>query len=350
MRLIEAIILAFFLLGCVQPAYEVPVETIPNETPSAPSPILNEETPLPPRDVNLTIISSEKGPVFEKVDTKTTKDTQVECALGACTLTFAYYPALEEGQTLRFISTDYNFLNATEVFVEEPQYLILALTTDSVMKNGIFSYAKNDHTYVSNYWATFKKVDNSLPKLEEKSGLSLLENYAVMWNSQFATAGEYYGSGVIFLSQENPYNLSTTIMHELTHSLTDGMNLPTWLNEGVADYYAYRSLGTSHIKTGYEEGLEKWGNPDKEEEYDLSEFHEEFYEPAHTLVQNFAEKYGEEKLRALLQYFSEHPLESPESMEAFLENNQIILDKMSELGGDEKLVSVEYLSNVHLKK
>jgi len=218
------------------------------------------------------------------------------------------------------------------------------------MKNGIFSYAKNDHTYVSNYWATFKKVNNALPELEERTGLKLKENYAMMWNSQYSTAGEYVGSNIIFLSQENPYLLSATMLHELTHALTEEMNFPRWLNEGVAEYYAHEVLNIFHPKSKYEEGLEKWGNPVKGEPYNVSEFHEKFYDPSHTLVQNFAEKYGEEKLRELVSYFQGNPLDYSSNMKEFLETNEIILGKMRELSGDEKLVSVEYLANAHLKK
>lgn len=348
MRTIISIFILLFLFGCVQPAPATPTVETPTTPIEITPPVLVEEEPIP-TDVDVIILAGEKGPLFENVN-ENFDDVNSECAFGACTLTFAYYPELNEGQTLHFSSPDYNFLNDSSVFVSEPQYVILALTTDPVMKNGIFSYAKNDHPYVSNYWATFKKVNNALPKLEEYTGLELEDNYALVWNSQYSTAGEYVGSNIIFLSQENPYLLSATMMHELTHSLTDGMNLPTWMNEGVAEYYAYTTLDIFHPKSGYKEGLEKWGNPIASEEFDLTEFHQEFYDPSHTLVQNFAEKYGEENLRALVDYFLEHPLKRPSTMKAFEDNNEIILGKMRELSEDEKLVSVEYLADAHLKK
>ncbi len=342
-------ILLLFLLGCVQPTMETPSVDTPTTPIETTPPIIVEEEPAIPTDVNVTILAGVKGPILAN-PTEAFDDMNAECAFGVCTLTFAYYPELDEGQTLHFNSLDYNLLNNTSVFLDEPHYYIVALTTDPVMKNGIFSYAKNDHTYVSNYWATFKKVNNALPLLEELSGLKLEDNYAVMWNSQYSTAGEYVGSNIIFLSQENPYLLSATMMHELTHSLTNTMHLPTWMNEGVAEYYAYRTMDIFHPKSGYKEGLEKWGNPVKSEKYDLSEFHPEFYDPAHTLIQNYAEKYGEDKLREVLKYFQENPLKYPSNMTEFNTNNTLILEKMRELSGDEKLASVEYVANLHVKK
>ena len=152
MKALGTLFLFLFLLGCVQPAPETIAMDIPAEPIPVTQPTVHETPPPLPTDVNFFIISSEKGPAFDKVDAKTTKDVQAECAFDTCTLTFAYYPALESGQVLHFNSTDYNFLNATEMTVKDPHYLILALTTDPIMKNGIFSYAKNDHTYVSNYF------------------------------------------------------------------------------------------------------------------------------------------------------------------------------------------------------
>jgi hypothetical protein len=140
------------------------------------------------------------------------------------------------------------------------------------------------------------------------------------------------------------------MLHELTHALTEKMNLPRWMNEGVAEYYAYEILDIFHAKSGHEEGLEKWGNPVLSEEFNYTEFHEKFYDPAHTLIQNFAEKYGEEKLRGVLAYFQENSLEYPSDMKEFYANNEIILGKMRELSEDEDLVSVGYLADAHLKK
>lgn len=344
MKWILGLIFLLLLVGCItQPT--PPSNQQPTLPPVEPPPVIKppEEEPIV-TDVNLTIVKSTDGIHIQSgKEDDLVYSPQKVCENGVCLLSLQYSHAGD--LTVHITSNDYNVLNYSSFDLNKSNLFTVAVTEEPVLITCIFSYAKNDHTYVSNYFATFKHVCLFLDELATETGITIHPNYALVWNSQYHTAGEYLGSDIIFLSQENPYQLSPTIMHEITHSLMEEAHFPNWINEGLAEYYADKALDIFHPKTKYAEGLEKWTFGSGEPNVSNS-----FYESAHTTVQNFAEKYGEDTLRELTHHFIDHPFVFTIDVTKIQYNTETILAKMRSLTGDENITSVEYLANLHKKK
>lgn len=344
-----ALLLVLFLfLGCVNPPVSIPIdqpiEEIPSDEPSIP---VEENEPVAITDQNIFIVNEVDGIHLQNQGTEDlVYSPKNVCENGVCLLGVQYSSDVSK-LTVHVSSDDFNILNKNDFPLNKHPAFTVAVTEEPVMKTCVFSYAANDHTYVSNYFATFKHVCLFLDELETETGIPVHPNYALVWNSQFNTAGEYLGSDIIYLSQENPFKLSPTIMHELTHSLMQDARFPNWINEGLAEYYADQSLDIFHPKTGYAEGVEDWSFGPIDSNLNVSS---EYYESAHTIVQNFGEVYGEDTLRELTHYFIDHPLIRSHEIESIQENTEIVLAKMRDLTGDENIVSVKYLAELHKKK
>ncbi len=344
MKWVFGLLLVVLFLGCVSqppPGVEPP---IPH--PAEPPPVVappEEEPPI--TDVFFTIVKEgdDIHVQLEGEDDLVYSSKNV-CENGVCLLSMQYSIGGKD-LNAHVTSEDYNVLNQTLFNLRKTKTFTVAITEEPVLTTCIFSYAKNDHTYVSNYFATFKHVCLFMDELAQETGIEVHPNYALVWNSQYHTAGEYLGSDIIYLSQENPYKLSSTIMHELAHSLMEDAHFPNWINEGLAEYYSDKALDIFHPKTKYAEGVEDWTFGSGTE----PNVSNAFYESAHTTIQNFAEKYGEETLRELTHYFIEHPFYTTTSIATIQSNTETILAKMRSLTGDENIVSVEYLANLHQK-
>ena len=119
-------------------------------------------------------------------------------------------------------------------------------------------------------------------------------------NFTFISA-QYVGNGNIEINNHfrHAKNLDLYLAHEVAHSATETLNLPIWLDEGIAQYSSYRYFGT-HFKLDnvliYEDILH-W-----DPSYSISEYGDDnrAYAYASYVVKKFVDKYGDTKLRELI--------------------------------------------------
>ncbi len=114
---------------------------------------------------------------------------------------------------------------------------------------------------------------------------------------QFAAA--YFGNGTLILNElyPSPEALALTLAHEITHSATESLNLPPWLNEGIASYLSQRYLHISYLQGGYYfDGILEWSPNFNSKTEEIVRF----YTQTAYAVRKFTEKYGDDSLKNLL--------------------------------------------------
>ncbi len=284
-------------------------------------------------------ILAELGESTDSENTVTFDKNEV-CEKGTCILSLHYENGTEFPYALELQSDDYSILNPPSFALQGPANVLIALTQDEVLEKCVFRYAAHDHTYMSQYTTTFQKICNDTEaRFEAAIGYPLMPPYALVWESQRYSSGEYSGSNVIFLSKQNVFGLDVTVIHEMTHAVMQKAHFPTWFNEGIADYFAYEYYGRVHLPAPYFEGMETW------ETVDLTNttISTSAYNAAHYSVAQFVKKYGREKLQVLMDYYLENPFSIPKTTKEKLENSEKLLKKMREITGDEALISIPVL-------
>jgi hypothetical protein len=127
----------------------------------------------------------------------------------------------------------------------------------------------------------------------------LYNEYSVKIEQEnWQVAAAYAGQGQIIINKQfmRAKNLDIYIVHEIAHSATETLNLPTWLNEGIAEYSAYHFFGTESKLSWYGfEGFEKW-NPSTATYGDNIKG----YTHSGYIIKSFVKKYGDESFKALL--------------------------------------------------
>ena len=251
-----------------------------------------------------------------------------------CTVTFEY-TGLDKDVNLHIVTSDFNLLNDNVYPANISNFFTVALAKNKTINDCIFTMSYDQRiAIIENYKNALGNVCSSVKKLEILTGLPVHKNYALIITFDEDYEGEYIPfSNVIFYSLRYPSYANRVLIHEVVHSLTEKANFPRWLNEGLSEYYSYKVFFEKHKKTGYIDGLDRWI-------YDKNYV---FYDSAHTAVQNFTERYGDQKLMELMQYFIQNPLEP--IYDRVTPNNEIIFTKMRELTGDNNLTSVKYLAN-----
>jgi hypothetical protein len=119
--------------------------------------------------------------------------------------------------------------------------------------------------YISMHYVLLD-VCNDLDEISEITGQEPWEFYLVRFNNSKAYKGVYgfytRGTGIITITVDNPKNslLRPVLVHELSHSFTDGLRLPTWLDEGIAEYVKEEITGSSYRVSEYVYNLAVWND------------------------------------------------------------------------------------------
>jgi len=127
----------------------------------------------------------------------------------------------------------------------------------------------------------------------------LYDEYAIkIEQGEWQFSAWYRGEGQIVINKVfmRAKNLDIYIAHEIAHSATETLNLPTWLSEGIAQYSAYHFFGTD-IKLGWYgfEGFEKWDPNTASYGDNIKGYVHSGY-----IIRSFVKKYGNEQFKALL--------------------------------------------------
>ncbi len=113
-------------------------------------------------------------------------------------------------------------------------------------------------------------------------------------------AAYYTGKGNIEISEHFKVakNLDLYLAHEIAHSSTETLNLPTWLNEGIAEYSAYRYFKTDYkLENLQHKDILHWipSNSPSEIGNNIRGYAHSAY-----IVKKFVVTYGDDKLRELI--------------------------------------------------
>jgi len=162
----------------------------------------------------------------------------------------------------------------------------------------VFDY--NDEAYVNKTSYKYKTLCNisEFPIIGDflynQYHVSLVESES----SNFAAF--YVGNGNIEINKKfkEAKNLDLYLAHEIAHSSTEGLNLPDWLSEGIAEYSAYRYYGTQFkLKRLKHEDILHW-NPSGSQT-DIGDNIRGYSHSAY-IVRKFVDTYGDEALKELI--------------------------------------------------
>ena len=112
------------------------------------------------------------------------------------------------------------------------------------------------------------------------------------------TAALYVGNARIEVNKKfaEAKNLDFYLAHEIAHSSTETLFLPDWLNEGIAQYSAYRYFGTlGKLNSRYWEGLLKWDPHTASIGDNIKGYYHSGY-----VLKMFVKNYGDETFKSLL--------------------------------------------------
>jgi hypothetical protein len=162
-----------------------------------------------------------------------------------------------------------------------------------------FSFDYADEEYAKEMEYEFVKFCN----LSEKYPLIndfLYNEYSIrLEDGNWQFSAWYKGNGEIGINKafSRAKNLDIYIAHEIAHSSTENLNLPAWLDEGIAEYSAHHFFGTEAKLNWYGfDGFEKW-NPNTASYGDNIKG----YIHSGQIIRSFVREYGEEKFKALLE-------------------------------------------------
>lgn len=163
--------------------------------------------------------------------------------------------------------------------------------------NFVFSY--ENEKYVLSNEGTYKKFCNftaGYPNIYE----FLYNEYSVDLekSEDWQFSAWYSGEGKVILNDQfkNAKNLDLYLAHEIAHSSTENINLPTWLNEGIAGYASYRFFGTQFkLNRLWLDNLENW-DPNSGSVGDNIRG----YTHSGFVIRYYTEKYGDDFIRNLL--------------------------------------------------
>lgn len=141
----------------------------------------------------------------------------------------------------------------------------------------------------------------------------------------------YYGGGVIIINKRfrNAKIFDIYFAHEIAHSAAEDLNLPIWLDEGIAQYSAYRFFGTQgKLKRSWYKNIEtNWDGS------------LQAYAYAGNIVMNFIETYGEDKFKEfLIDINGKIDLDDPIEVK-----NKKVLESLRKVTGNENLTLQEIL-------
>lgn len=118
-------------------------------------------------------------------------------------------------------------------------YRICSLVFDNSTDKAIEIIKERESTFVR-----FCNISEGYSGIQE----FLYDSYMIEFvnGSDWEYSAWYIGKGRIKINtwHSDSGALALYLAHEIAHSSTEGQNLPPWLNEGIAEYYAARYFGT----------------------------------------------------------------------------------------------------------
>ena len=114
----------------------------------------------------------------------------------------------------------------------------------------------------------------------------------------YSTMALYVGNADIWINKKYWTNqlLSETLAHEITHSATEGLYLPPWLDEGIAVYTERKFKGNQMgLKKVYFGDLANW-DPQNTDQYTNGII----YAHSGYVVRELVDEYGEEMISKLI--------------------------------------------------
>lgn len=109
----------------------------------------------------------------------------------------------------------------------------------------IFVFDEEYQSYVEKHEYIFDDFCQIKEKLPHLSDFFYNEYEITFEESDWDIWASYVGNGKVVINKKywNLKNLDTALAHEIAHSATEGLDLPIWLNEGIAEYSSYRFRG-----------------------------------------------------------------------------------------------------------
>ena len=108
----------------------------------------------------------------------------------------------------------------------------------------------------------------------------------------------YVGNGKIIINKrfKRGQNFDMYLAHEIAHSAAEALSLPSWLDEGIAQYAAYRFFNVQFkLKWYWFEGVEKWEPSTASISNNIKGYQHTGY-----IIRDFVESYGDDFIRDLL--------------------------------------------------
>jgi hypothetical protein len=194
---------------------------------------------------------------------------------------------------------NYTILNYLKDDIYYPRYSAFVYTNSTPHKFCDFITSQNQSRYLELNSPLSTICD--LRKDDPIIGQWLYDNYTFYYTPlEFPIAAIYAGAGVMKISTgaKMSASLKLYVLHEIVHSSTEELELPTWLAEGIAEYVSYAWIGKNHTKARRYEQLELWDisteiRPSGDEAVWA-------YTNAGYAIRRFVEKHGEESMKAVL--------------------------------------------------
>ncbi len=163
--------------------------------------------------------------------------------------------------------------------------------------NFVFDYELEDYAKEQEWiFKKFCNLSENYPVIKD----FLYDEYFVDVESsdEWQFSAWYYGGGNIIINNKfkRAKNLDIYIAHEIAHSSTENLNLPTWLDEGIAQYSGYRFFGTQTKLTRFWfQGIEKWNPNTASVGENIKGYTHSGY-----IIRYFVEEYGDNFISDLL--------------------------------------------------
>jgi hypothetical protein len=192
---------------------------------------------------------------------------------------------------LSYPETEEVIVQNETVVLEEPQeeYLHVCLFKFSIDRQNYLKTFSYIFSRICEKEGVFDHIDKFLP---DSYVIEFINNQGPEWEAR------YVGNKKIEINKKHWTNtmLAESVVHEMSYSATENLNLPPWLEEGIAIYTERRYQGTSvSLHKAYFKDLTLW----KPSESSFGD-NAKAYEHSGYVVKTLIEKYGNEVINDLL--------------------------------------------------
>ncbi len=328
---LPVIFLAIFVSGCVQTATGSPEDNNysahdSTQEGNADSDFTNDNLQIQDNNINTDLVVPPQGPeddslhleidnnaLYEIENSKKTKlDFEPYCFEDVCYFSLGLTKHLKK---IKIDLKDANGLSPLD-FSPRSKSISIAYTFSPIIQKECFKMSESQY---KNYLER-KSIElycNKLAELNEITGLNFDDNFALFVTSQpvseLGYAARYLGNNSIEVDAFSLYGqrIWVVILHEFVHYGAEGLNLPAWFEEGLADYASY----TVNDELIYKpqptpEQITEW---DPYNNIFDDEENSRRYNYVAYAIKIFAREHGKNKLPEALKYYKEFNAGSGES-------------------------------------